>query len=96
MTKIRQSFKDKISIMAKLFRDPATPLWMKIVMIACIIYVISPIDIIPDIVPIPPIGIIDDILLIRLVASGLGSTTQWKKYTYQIKKESGKTIIEGA
>ncbi len=96
MTKIRQSFKDKISIMAKLFRDPATPLWMKIVMIACIIYVISPIDIIPDIVPIPPIGIIDDILLIRLVASGLGSTTQGQKYTYQIKKESGKTIIEGA
>ena len=64
MTKVRQSFKDKISIMAKLFRDPATPLWMKIVMIACIIYVISPIDIIPDITPIPLLGLIDDVLLI--------------------------------
>ena len=95
MTKARQLFKNKIRIMAKLFRDSETPLWMKMLMIFCIIYVISPIDLIPDITPIPLVGLIDDVLLIWGVASGLGSTTQGQKYTYQIKKESGKTIIEG-
>lgn len=93
--KIRQSFKEKLRILAKLFRDPATPLWMKIVIIVCIVYVIWPLDILPDFIPIPLLGLIDDIIVILIVAYGLASTEQGKKRSTTLQKPWHKTIIEG-
>lgn len=48
----------------KLFRHPATPLPAKIVAVAVLGYALSPIDLIPDFIPL--LGQLDDLILIPL------------------------------
>jgi uncharacterized membrane protein YkvA (DUF1232 family) len=48
----------------KLFRHPQTPLAAKIVAILVVAYAVSPIDLIPDFIPI--IGQLDDLVLVPL------------------------------
>ena len=47
-----------------LFKHPATPWAPKLVAIAVIAYAVSPIDLIPDFIPV--LGLLDDILLLPL------------------------------
>jgi len=49
----------------KLFRDPRTPIISKIIMIGTLIYLISPIDIIPDFIPF--MGLVDELIVIPLL-----------------------------
>ncbi|MDX2137832.1 MAG: DUF1232 domain-containing protein [Chloroflexota bacterium] len=53
---------DQIRLTWRLLRDPAVPLWTKGIPFAAILYVLSPIDILPDFIPV--IGQIDDIAII--------------------------------
>lgn len=46
----------------RLFRDPHVPLLLKFIPLAAVIYVIFPLDILPDIVP--PLGQVDDLTLL--------------------------------
>ena len=48
----------------KLFRHPATPLPAKLVAVAVLGYALSPIDLIPDFVPV--LGYLDDLILVPL------------------------------
>ena len=45
-------------------RHPQAPLWLKLGTVALVIYVISPIDLIPDLIPF--LGIADDLVLVPL------------------------------
>ncbi|PKH24346.1 hypothetical protein CIG19_07880 [Enterobacterales bacterium CwR94] len=45
-------------------RHPRTPLWIKGAMAAIALYVVSPVDIIPDVIPL--VGWLDDALLVPL------------------------------
>jgi uncharacterized membrane protein YkvA (DUF1232 family) len=45
-------------------RDPRTPLLAKVVAIAVVAYALSPIDLIPDFIPV--LGYLDDIILVPL------------------------------
>jgi uncharacterized membrane protein YkvA (DUF1232 family) len=45
-------------------RHPAAPRWLKMSTAALVLYVISPIDLLPDVLPL--IGVADDIVLIPL------------------------------
>ena len=45
-------------------RHPAAPGWLKLGAAAIVVYVISPIDLIPDFIPV--IGFMDDIVLVPL------------------------------
>lgn len=49
----------------RLFKDPRTPIISKVIMILTLIYLISPIDIIPDIIPFA--GFIDELIVIPLL-----------------------------
>ena len=51
------------------FRDPRTPWYAKIFIILIVGYMLSPIDIIPDFIPI--LGYLDDVLLLGLAMSVL-------------------------
>lgn len=51
------------------FKSPDTPLWMKSVIIGSLIYMISPIDFIPDAIPV--LGLTDDVSVIGLAFSQL-------------------------
>jgi uncharacterized membrane protein YkvA (DUF1232 family) len=46
----------------RLLRDPRVPLWAKAIPMLPLVYVVSPIDVIPDIIPI--LGQLDDLTLI--------------------------------
>ena len=46
----------------RLFKDPRTPFYLKLILTLTIIYVISPIDLFPDLM-IPIIGHVDDLII---------------------------------
>jgi len=43
-------------------RHPAAPRWLKVATAGLVLYVLSPIDLVPD--PIPLLGIVDDLVLV--------------------------------
>ncbi|MEO7391897.1 MAG: YkvA family protein [Ramlibacter sp.] len=45
-------------------RHPAAPAWLKVSTALLVLYVISPIDLIPDVLPV--IGLMDDLILVPL------------------------------
>ncbi|WP_130830802.1 YkvA family protein [[Erwinia] mediterraneensis] len=45
-------------------RDPRTPWWYKLLAVGLVAYALSPIDLIPDVIPI--LGLLDDAILIPL------------------------------
>lgn len=49
----------------RLMRDPRTPGWLKLLPLLALIYILSPIDLLPDLM-IPGIGSLDDLLLLLL------------------------------
>ena len=61
-------FFDKISLAGSLFGDERIPLAPRIIALALVLYIASPIDLIPDFIPV--IGYLDDILIV-LVGAGL-------------------------
>jgi uncharacterized membrane protein YkvA (DUF1232 family) len=61
-------FRDKLAFGRDLMRDPRVPLWAKLVAGALVVYLASPIDLIPDFIPV--LGQLDD-LLFALIAGGL-------------------------
>lgn len=54
--------KKKLTILYLAFKHPKTPWYAKILIISVIAYALSPIDLIPDFIPV--IGYLDDLLLI--------------------------------
>ena len=56
-------------MIARLVRDPALPRSAKIALAAAAVYLVSPIDLVPDFIPF--IGYLDDILLAAVVLDGI-------------------------
>jgi uncharacterized membrane protein YkvA (DUF1232 family) len=59
-------FRDKISLAGALFTDGRVPPLTRIVAVALILYLASPIDLIPDFIPV--IGLVDDLLIVMIGA----------------------------
>jgi uncharacterized membrane protein YkvA (DUF1232 family) len=64
----RMQFGDKLALGRSLFTDPRVPLWARFVAIALVVYLASPIDLIPDFIPV--LGFLDDLLVV-FVGAGL-------------------------
>jgi uncharacterized membrane protein YkvA (DUF1232 family) len=62
-----------LKLLYRLFRDARVPLAEKVLVVGTIAYVISPLDFIPDVVPV--IGQVDDLYLVALVVLRLLSRT---------------------
>jgi uncharacterized membrane protein YkvA (DUF1232 family) len=45
-------------------RDPRTPWYAKLIVAACVAYALSPVDVVPDFIPV--IGLIDDLVFIPI------------------------------
>lgn len=88
-----EKVKEYIEAMYKLLKDPKAEWKHKLIAISAIIYVISPIDIIPDFIPI--IGYVDDAAAVMIAIASLGSALD--KYKMEIdnkeKDKDNKTII---
>jgi uncharacterized membrane protein YkvA (DUF1232 family) len=61
-------FRDKISFVRDVMRDRRVPWWSKLIAGALVIYLASPIDLIPDFIPV--LGQLDD-LAMALIAGGV-------------------------
>jgi uncharacterized membrane protein YkvA (DUF1232 family) len=46
-------------------RHPGSPGWLKLAVAGLVLYVLSPVDLIPEVVPV--LGLVDDLVLIPLV-----------------------------
>lgn len=57
--------RNEIKLYFRLFRDKRTPMISKIMLVAAVVYLLSPIDIIPDFLPFA--GFIDELIVIPLV-----------------------------
>jgi uncharacterized membrane protein YkvA (DUF1232 family) len=56
--------KRDLAAVAGAARDPRTPLAARILAVAVVAYALSPIDLIPDVVPV--LGLLDDVILVPL------------------------------
>ena len=50
---------NQFRVTMRLFRDPRVPMWKKAVPVLALLYIISPVDFIPDLIP--GLGQLDDI-----------------------------------
>jgi uncharacterized membrane protein YkvA (DUF1232 family) len=64
-------FRNELIVLWRAFIAPGTPLWLKGLMLLVPLYLISPIDVIPDVIPI--LGWVDDLVIIPLLVSWLVS-----------------------
>lgn len=62
-------FGDKLRLGRDLFTDPRVPLWARLVGIALVAYLASPIDLVPEFIPV--LGVLDDLLVAMLGAGFL-------------------------
>jgi uncharacterized membrane protein YkvA (DUF1232 family) len=49
----------------RLLRDPRVPIWPKALLFAALLYVVSPVDLVPDVLPV--IGEVDDLVVLIVV-----------------------------
>jgi uncharacterized membrane protein YkvA (DUF1232 family) len=67
LASIRQrarELKSELIALALAARDPRTPWYAKLLVAGCVAYAVTPVDLIPDAIPV--LGIIDDIVFIPL------------------------------
>ncbi len=64
-------FRTELLILWRAFTAPETPLWLKALMLVVPLYLISPLDIIPDFIPLA--GWLDDLVVIPLLVSWIVS-----------------------
>ena len=59
-----RALKAEIAVLASAIRDPRTPLAAKVLGLAVVAYALSPIDLIPDFIPV--LGYLDDLILLPI------------------------------
>ncbi|MBK9079343.1 MAG: DUF1232 domain-containing protein [Hyphomicrobium sp.] len=59
-----RALKAEIAVLAAAVRDPRTPWYAKVLGVIIVAYALSPIDLIPDFIPV--LGYLDDLLLLPL------------------------------
>lgn len=69
MKELLRALPDLGRLLVRLVRDPTLPRAAKIALGAAIVYLASPIDLIPDFIPF--VGYLDDLLLAALVVDGI-------------------------
>ena len=69
MKQLLRALPDLVRLIARLVGDPLLPRSAKIALGAAMVYLASPIDLIPDFIPL--VGYLDDLLLAALLVDGL-------------------------
>ena len=69
VTTLLRALPDVARLIARLVRDPVLPRGVKIALAAAAVYLLSPLDLLPDVVPI--LGYLDDALLVSVLVDGI-------------------------
>jgi uncharacterized membrane protein YkvA (DUF1232 family) len=85
-------FRTELMMLWRAFVAPETPLWLKGLMLVVPLYLISPLDLIPDFIPIA--GWLDDLVIIPLLVSWIVSLLP-QETDRRTTRGDGRTIIDG-
>jgi uncharacterized membrane protein YkvA (DUF1232 family) len=85
-------FRNELAQLWRAFRDPQTPLHLKGLMLLVPLYLLSPIDLIPDFIPIA--GWLDDLVVIPMLVSWIVSMLQ--KAAPARRAANGDKVIDGS
>ena len=69
MKSLLRALPDLVRLIARLVGDPLLPRAAKVALAAAMVYLASPIDLIPDFIPV--LGYLDDVLLAAVLVDGL-------------------------
>ncbi len=69
MKTLLRSLPDIVRLLGRLALDPVLPRAAKIAIAAAVVYLASPIDLVPDFIPV--LGYLDDALLVAILVDGL-------------------------
>lgn len=69
MKSLLRALPDVVRLIGRLVTDPVLPRGAKIALAAAVVYLMSPIDLIPDFIPV--VGYLDDALLAAVVLDGV-------------------------
>jgi uncharacterized membrane protein YkvA (DUF1232 family) len=85
-------FRTELMMLWLAFIAPGTPIWLKGLMLLVPLYLVSPIDLIPDFIPLA--GWLDDLVVIPLLVSWIVSLLPHET-DRRTTREGGSTIIDG-
>lgn len=87
-------FRKELVLLWRAFRMPETPLHLKAAMLGVVLYLVSPIDLIPEFIPLA--GILDDIILVPMMVSWIVSRlprrAEARAHAYRTGPTDGPTI----
>jgi uncharacterized membrane protein YkvA (DUF1232 family) len=86
-------FRTELMMLWRAFMAPETPLWLKALMLVVPLYLISPLDIIPDFIPLA--GWLDDVVVIPLLVSWIVSLLPQRATTRSTQGSDGNGVIDG-
>ena len=89
-------FRNELITLWRAFTAPGTPLWLKGLMLLVPLYLISPVDLIPDFIPFA--GWLDDLVIIPLLVTWLVSLLPQNATsgsTYRPNPDNGGPTIDG-
>ena len=84
------AFRTELVTLWRAFVAPGTPLHLKALMLLVPLYLVSPIDLIPDVVPL--LGWLDDFIVIPMLVSWIVRTLP---HTAPVKPSRGDKVIDG-
>ena len=87
LRKTAKEVKQNISLLYKLYKHPNTPWYAKAIIIITISYALSPIDLIPDFIPI--LGYLDDLIIVPA-----GIALSFKLIPKETIEECRKMVVE--
>lgn len=82
-------FRKELGLLWDGFRHPATPGYLKLAMLAVPLYLISPIDIIPEFLPF--LGLIDDFIIVPLVVDWIAKRLPIEVTTKRVRARADRS-----
>ena len=86
-------FRTELMMLWRAFMAPGTPLWLKGLMLVVPLYLVSPLDIIPDFIPFA--GWLDDIVVIPLLVSWIVSLLPQPATARSTRRSDSNGVIDG-
>lgn len=86
------TFRNELATLWRAFMAPETPVHLKALMLLVPAYLLSPVDLIPDVIPL--LGWVDDLIVIPLMVGWIVSMLPRKAPVYE-RSADGAKIIDG-
>ena len=83
-------FRTELMMLWRAFMAPETPIWLKGLMLLVPLYLVSPLDLIPDFIPLA--GWLDDLVVVPLLVSWIVSLLP---HEMPRRGRDGSTVIDG-